>query len=412
LSKSLRIAFIAPFGLKTKGTVSARILPLANALAELGHQVRIIVPPWDDPNPISSYRNSSEIINNIELVYTALTPPMVANIPLRLVQSALAFRPDIIHVFKPKAYSGLAASLLHLRRVKFVLDTDDWEGTGGWNEINPYSPLQKRLFAWQEQNLPKQAQAVTVASRTLQNQVWGFGVKPEKVLYLPNGLAEAKYNDWHSPQVLEMAEGWRKKLNLEAKTVVLAYTRFAEFKAERLIKIFAAILKNLPEALAAKTYLLVVGGGFFKEEETLVQLALPYGIAAKIITTGTVQWEAIPALLALGDVAVYPFDDNLINRSRSSIKFLELLAAKKAVVTEAVGELREYLREGEGGYLIKPGDTAAFAKATAQLLQLEPAARNRMGAVGAQRLWCEYNWKNLAPLLEDFYTGLILSPIK
>jgi glycosyltransferase involved in cell wall biosynthesis len=405
LSKKYRIAFIAPFGLKAKGTVSARILPLATALVEFGHSVRLVVPAWDDPQPDYSTKNSHEIINKVEVVFPALKPkPLIANLPLRMVQSALTFRPDIIHVFKPKAYSGLAASLLNLRRIKFVLDTDDWEGAGGWNDVNPYSPLQKRLFAWQERHLPQQAQAVTVASRTLQNQVWGLGVAPEKVLYLPNGLDQAKYACWHSPIVQESARGWRKQLNLEAKLVVLAYTRFAEFKPERLIKIFAAIINHLPPALAENTRFLVVGGGFFKEEETLMRLAAPYGMSDKIITTGMVTWEALPALLALGDVAIYPFDDNLINRSRSSIKFLELMAAKRPIVTEAVGELREFLREGEGGYLVKPGDISAFARTTARLLQADPQTRFEMGAMGALRLWREYNWETLAPNLAEFYS--------
>src|SRR5437868_10870490 len=45
----MRIAFIAPFGLQPKGTVSARMLPLAHALAKRGHEVRVVIPPWDDP---------------------------------------------------------------------------------------------------------------------------------------------------------------------------------------------------------------------------------------------------------------------------------------------------------------------------------------------------------------------------
>ena len=46
----LRIALIAPFGLRPKGTASARALPLGQALAARGHHVRLIVPPWDDPS--------------------------------------------------------------------------------------------------------------------------------------------------------------------------------------------------------------------------------------------------------------------------------------------------------------------------------------------------------------------------
>src|SRR4029078_9194650 len=46
----MRIALLAPFGLQPKGTVQARILPLAHALGARGHQVRVVIPPWDDPD--------------------------------------------------------------------------------------------------------------------------------------------------------------------------------------------------------------------------------------------------------------------------------------------------------------------------------------------------------------------------
>ncbi|MDQ3928650.1 MAG: hypothetical protein M3328_05830, partial [Chloroflexota bacterium] len=36
--------------MQPKGTVSARMMPLARALAEKGHRVRVVVPPWDDPS--------------------------------------------------------------------------------------------------------------------------------------------------------------------------------------------------------------------------------------------------------------------------------------------------------------------------------------------------------------------------
>ena len=87
-----------------------------------------------------------------------------------------AGRPDVIHVFKPKGYSGLAGLVLSALRRPWVLDTDDWEGRGGWNARNPYPAPQRALFQWQETTLPRLAGAVTVASRTLQTQVWGLGV--------------------------------------------------------------------------------------------------------------------------------------------------------------------------------------------------------------------------------------------
>ena len=91
----------------------------------------------------------------------------------RLVQRALDFQPDVIHCFKPKAYAGLAAwwlwQLKRMGRVKarLIVDTDDWEGAGGWNDLNQYSWAQKKMFAWQEQWGLTHNDGVTVASKRL-----------------------------------------------------------------------------------------------------------------------------------------------------------------------------------------------------------------------------------------------------
>ncbi len=403
----MKIAMLAPFGLKAKGTVAARMLPLATALAERGHHVRLIVPPWDDPpaSPALTAKSTQlEKINAVEILTLPLFPqPLVASLPLRMIWEAQKFRPDIIHVFKPKAYSGLAALGLALCHQKFVLDTDDWEGAGGYNDVNPYSPAQKLLFGWQERDLPHRARGVTVASRTLQSLVWSMGVKPERVLYLPNGVSRQKYAHWSGPPAKAAAIAHRARLGLTDKIVLLAYTRFAEFEPKRLLQIFQDVLARLSQEKAEQTRLLVVGSGFHQEEVAFQEQATEMGLAAKIIMAGQVDWHELAGWLRCADVALYPFDDTLINRARCSAKLLELLMAERAVVTESVGENREYIQDNVGGRLVKPGDNAAFAQAVTELILAEPAKRLEMGRAGAQYLWQTYEWSRLVGPLEDFY---------
>ena len=46
---TLRISMLAPFGIRPKGTLSARMLPLAQALRRRGHAVCIAAPPVQNP---------------------------------------------------------------------------------------------------------------------------------------------------------------------------------------------------------------------------------------------------------------------------------------------------------------------------------------------------------------------------
>jgi glycosyltransferase involved in cell wall biosynthesis len=115
---------------------------------------------------------------------------------LALLQATLRQRPDVVHLFKPKGYAGLAALALHHLRpaLPLVVDTDDWEGPGGWNDLLPYPSAAKRLFAWQERDLLRRADAITVASRALETLVWSMGIAPERVFYLPNGVRPSTLN--------------------------------------------------------------------------------------------------------------------------------------------------------------------------------------------------------------------------
>ena len=408
MKSKLKISFVAPFGLLAKGTTAARVLPIAEALAARGHAVRVIVPPWDDPAGSADLTLRTarwEGVNGVERVFVPVGGELQPlRIPYRLAREVLTDGPDIIHVFKPKAFSGLAALLLAGWGRRFMLDTDDWEGPGGYNDVNPYSALQKRLFAWQERDLPGRAVGVTVASRTLETQAWGFGVKPERVLYLPNGVSAQKYDDWNRDRTEEATQVWRQKLGFtEDNLIWLAYTRFAEFKPERLLEITRMALTYLPPDRAERVRLLVVGGGFRGEEKTFMDQAALFGLADKTTLTGAVALADLPALLRLGDVALYPFDDNLINRARCSAKFLDLLMAERAVVTEAVGELPNYLKHGEGGLIVPPGDLVAFAQAVVQLSNLTTDERTALGRQGLYRLETKFSWSHLLTPLEDFY---------
>ena len=173
----MRIAMVGPFGFHPNKTMRSRALPLARALIDRGHQVKIFMPPWQEP--AEADRSWQE--DGVEIRYTRLRGGALGT-AWGLVRDVSAWSPDILHCFKPKAYSGLTAWWFwHFRRsrVHLVTDSDDWEGTGGWNDVAPYSWLQKRFFAWQEKWGMAHCQALTVASRALPTLAWSHGILPE-----------------------------------------------------------------------------------------------------------------------------------------------------------------------------------------------------------------------------------------
>jgi glycosyltransferase involved in cell wall biosynthesis len=386
----MRIAFIGPFGLRPKGTMSVRALPLARALVARGHAVRMLLPPWDHPQDAGRRTQAAGVeIENMAL--PAGVPGLFhLNTTRRLIKRALDFQPDVIHCFKPKAYAGLAAWWLwQLKRVgrvkaRLIVDTDDWEGAGGWNDLNEYSWLQKKMFAGQEQWGLTHHDGVTVASKALQAIVWSLGVKPDRVVYLPNGCRESQT----TPPQSEIRN---------QKSKILLYTRFFEFKIERVLAVWRRIVDQIPEA-----QLMVVGQGFHGEEARLLKQAEAIGLRGSIEYAGWVEAAALPDCFAQSCVAIYPFDDTLINRTKCSVKLIDLLSAGVPIVADAVGQNAEYIRHNETGVLVPSDDTDAMAQAVIDLLRDREKA-NRLGARAAQDVRERFGWDRLVLDVERIY---------
>jgi glycosyltransferase involved in cell wall biosynthesis len=384
---ALRIVMLAPFGIRPKGTLSARMLPLARALTRRGHSVSIVAPPVQNPQDAGR----RDVYDDVQVTHTALPtragPVGAMQQVAALLGQALAERPDVLHLFKPKGYSGLAALLARAARPRLplVVDTDDWEGWGGWNDLLPYPRFAKHLFAWQERDLPRRAAAVTVASRTLEGQIWGFGVAPGRVFYLPNGVSSSELRTSATQ-------------NSELKTHnLLLYTRFWELDVRDVVAALVAIVAQCPSAR-----LLVVGRGERGEEHELLRLARRAGVTAAIDYRGWVEPARIPALLAAADVALAPMDDTLINRARGLAKLLELMAAELPIVAGHVGQAAEYIEDGRSGLLVPPGAPGALARAALALLA-NASLRARLGRGARERVARHYTWEHLAPRAEAAY---------
>jgi glycosyltransferase involved in cell wall biosynthesis len=370
--------------------MSVRALPLARALTARGHAVRMVLPPWDCPQDAGGKRQEAGVeIENIAL--PAGAPGLFQiNTTRRLVQRALDFAPDVIHCFKPKAYAGLAAwwlwQLKRMGRVKarLIVDTDDWEGAGGWNDLNPYSWAQKRMFAWQEQWGLRHNDGVTVASRALQAIVWSQGVKPDRVRYVPNGCRETQLMPPQS-----------KIQNPNSK--ILLYTRFLEFKLERVLEVLERVVEQVPDVK-----LLVVGKGFHREEDRLLAQAEAIGLRGSVEYAGWIDAAALPGTFARAGVAIHPFDDTLINRTKCSVKLIDLLSAGVPVVADAVGQNAEYIRHNETGILVASGDVEAMARAVVDLLRDREKA-DRLGQQAAQDVNERFSWDRLAVDVERIY---------
>jgi glycosyltransferase involved in cell wall biosynthesis len=269
------------------------------------------------------------------------------------------------------------------------------------------------MFAWQEQWGLRHNDGVTVASRALQSIVWSLGVNPEHVRYVPNGVvnaecgmrnAESKIQipnsespALHPPSAPPALSAGQGEAQRGASVRVLLYTRFFEFKIGRVLEVLRRVVEQEPGAK-----LVVVGRGFNGEEEVLLQQAAAIGLRGAIEYAGWVDAAALPGYFAQAGAAIHPFDDTLINRTKCSVKLIDLLSAGVPVVADAVGQNTEYIRHNETGLLVPGGDVAAMASAVLELLRDREKAE-RIGAQAARDMAERFSWDHLAESVEQAY---------
>jgi len=396
----IRIVMIAPFAVYPKGTVPVRMLPIAKALRRRGYDVSIVVPPYD--NPAESGREYE--VDGVKVYNVRFRDVPLLKYPLtafRILWRVFRLKPQVVYVFKPKGYSGLAAMLLSfmrmlglLRGLRLVLDMDDWEGYGGFCDYylkhSLYPKYMLDFFDFQERWIPRRVDAITVASRTLQGRVMGWGIPAAQVFYVPNGV-EARSSYSGSCEVGELKE----RLGLEGSKVILLYTRFLEYRVEKVVEVLKLVKKQLNGVK-----LLVVGRGEFGEEDELLRLAAGEGLEDSMILAGWAKPDEVPKYLAVGDVAIYPFDDTPLNRAKCPGKLVELMAAGKAIVAENVGQIGEYIKDGESGLLVDPDDILSFSSEVIDVLKDDEL---RLGlCVGARRRILEvFDWNKLISGVEQ-----------
>lgn len=385
------VMMLGTFGLRPKATLRSRALAIAQSLSS-EWSFRLTTTPWD--HPADRGRRWSEA--GIPVVNTRQSHPWLFPFStVEMVRETRASGATLVHLFKPKGFGDVAAR--HLSRSRpVVVDMDDWEGDGGWNETGKYGRFQRRLFDWQERTWPRKAAAITVASRALEHRALQLGAASDAIFYVPNGLTRERYDDLSSRQPDRHRE--RARLNLGDRPTVLLYTRFVEFDPSLIVQVMERILVDVPAAV-----LLIVGASADGEaEQSIRSWANGRDESTVVKFAGWSSPEKIPGLLATADVALHPFSDNLLNRSKCSVKLLELMAAGLPIVTNDVGENAHMIENERSGLCVPADDISAAASALIRLLS-HPDQAASISESARQRVASHFLWEKLACRVADAY---------
>ncbi|HVY78141.1 MAG TPA: glycosyltransferase [Solirubrobacterales bacterium] len=173
-----------------------------------------------------------------------------------------------------------------------------------------------------------------------------------------------------------------------AAPLVLTAARLDEQKGHDVLLRAAVALPEVRFALA--------GDGPLRAQ--LEAEAARLGVAGRIKFLG--RREDVPQLLAACDVFALP---SLYEGS--SLAVLEAMAARRAVVSSAIGGTAELIADGVDGVLVAPGDDAALATALQRLVG-DAALRERLGA-GARERAEHFGSAAMGRRVEGIYADLL-----
>jgi glycosyltransferase involved in cell wall biosynthesis len=233
-------------------------------------------------------------------------------------------------------------------------------------------------------------QILCVSEPAKSHLVETWEVEEDKIVVMPNGV------DTQLFRPLENSHLIRAQLGLDGQPVVSFVGSFQSWHGiERLVESFAWVLKEVPQAR-----LLLVGDGPARPvvEDTIKRLEL----SSNVTITGLVPQAEIPKILAAVDVAVIPYPQLPKDLWFSPLKLYEYMAAGKAIVASASGQIVDVIQDGYTGLLVEPGDVVETAQAITRLIK-NPAELDWLGKNARRQAVERHSWDGYIRRLETVY---------
>jgi glycosyltransferase involved in cell wall biosynthesis len=241
----------------------------------------------------------------------------------------------------------------------------------------------KEYIDRQERWLISRAQAVTVASRTLEERAAELRFHRLSVFYIPNCGASA------APRKIQEAvralprENVRREFGFDGHPVVL-YS--GHFEDEASVVFFCRAAG--PVAAKHGAVVAFVGND---APQSFIRQHFPPGTSAQLRFFPQLPYADFLRLVWASDVAAFPYADDPVHRAKCSARITDYMAMDRPVLTSAVGQNMEYIVGGESGLLAAPNDAGDFAAKLDRLLS-EPELRSMLGKNARARLQQKFDW--------------------
>ena len=371
------------------GGAATHINGFLNAARELGAAIKVISNDYIagierknvtlvEPEPLGSTRAAFDLRNN--LIFSAGALQEIERAPVDLIYQRYA----------RFSWAGVRASL-RTGTPLFLEYNGSEVWMGKYWDRGDMLPL---LARFERLNLAAAARIFVVADVERRNLLRA-GIADEKIVVNPNGVDTERFR----PDVGRDAV--RRELGIREDETLAGFV--GTFGPWHGVLTLAEAITLLPAD--SRVRFLLVGAGKLREEVQRIVAAA--GKEQRVIFSGHVEHERVPALLDACDMLLSPHVP-LADGSEffgSPTKLFEYMAMGKGIVASRLGQIGEVLVDQETALLTEPGNARELADAILRLTG-SPDLRERLGSAARAAAMARHTWKHNAQRVLDAYASL------
>ncbi|MEX0812149.1 MAG: glycosyltransferase [Chitinophagales bacterium] len=307
------------------------------------------------------------------------------------------YKPDIVHTHAAKA-GALGRIAAHREGVPVILHTFH-----GHVFHSYFNPLKTKVFLSLERYLASISTRIITISRQQQKEICeDFNICPvEKSVVIPLGFDLSRFQE----NIDEKRKDFRAHYALAEDEIAIGIVgRLVPVKNHAFF--FRAVKKLLKQS-NKKVRIIIIGDGELRAElqHLCTELELNYALKdfsenkSPVVFTGwikNIDW----AYAGLDIVALSSFNEG------TPVSLIEAQAANKAIVSTAVGGIRDVVKEGTSALLSPSGDENQFVENLLKLVE-DDALRMKMSKNSAAHALNKFNYKRLVSDTENLYNQLL-----
>ena len=409
----MRILIFSQYFTPEVTAARARLHPIAQHLAERGHEVEVVCEVPNHPEGVVHDGYRGRVVVRKELDGFGVRYVWVKASTVKTTVSRLLFygtytlmgsligstgrRPDVVFVSSPPLPAAVAAAAVAKRfRVPWVMDVrDPWpEAAVALGELsNP------RIISWLERlelALYKSAAAIVTVTEPFRADIAAKVDDPGKITIVPNGTTR----DWLAAGEVDVDRG---ELGLPTDRFVWTYA--GNLGIAQGLSTAVEVAGQLGE----RFQLQLVGAGPMKPQLEAQAAALAPG---SVVFHGLVQPEVAARYLRASDANLVSLGAQPELAKFVPSKLFDCCAVGRPVVLSAAGEPQRLAAAAEAALPIPPEDAGALLEALRRL-EGDPALRERLSASGrsfAAEYLREVQVAKLEGLLQDLVGTVGVSP--